>query len=565
MVKKKKIIKKKVLQPKKVKPKNKKIKKILVKKKVMLVKKLMKKNKPAKRISKIVIKKIKPKKIAFKKLKIKKTKSAKPVKKNILKNKRISFKIKARNKKTKKLKINKKPYKITSPTESLTDSFFKAKIKVVGIGGGGGSIVSEIGRSLDKAKFVVADTDTRIFTKKRGIKYFLFGQKLTHGLGTGLNPKLAKEAAEQEKEKITKLFNNEDLVIFVASLGGGVGSGATSVFAEANKKFNGVSFGIFTLPFKFEGKNKQRIAQKSLVELRKHLNVSIVIANEKIFKVIDSNTSITDAFSTVNKNLIESLESLIDLIYNPGVINIDFADLKTILTGNGSLAFLNTVEASGKDKLEKISKELLDNPLYQHSLKKTDFNKNKSHNFIAEKILFNIVGGKTLSMFDVDKISKMVAEQNPKAKIIFGISKNSKYKDKIKVTILITGPSIIKEKITPQIPTIIEKKENNIKKDKKIKTPEKDIKKLKTNKPKKKNNKKNSPKDKQTSTPYNIPINFENPERIRVFEELKQPEKVGTIRRSALEIKKDQEIEENKKSEQEKEWEIPAFLRIKNK
>src|SRR3989338_2830110 len=350
MVKKKKIIKKKVLQPKKVKPKNKKIKKILVKKKVILVKKLIKKNKPAKRISKIV--------------------------------------------------INKITYKITSPTESLTDSFFKAKIKVVGIGGGGGSIVSEIGRSLDKAKFIVADTDTRIFTKKRGIKYFLFGQKLTHGLGTGLNPKLAKEAAEQEKEKITKLFNNEDLVIFVASLGGGVGSGATSVFAEANKKFNGVSFGIFTLPFKFEGKNKQRIAQKSLVELRKHLNVSIVIANEKIFKVIDSNTSITDAFSTVNKNLIESLESLIDLIYNPGVINIDFADLKTILTGNGSLAFLNTVEASGKDKLEKISKELLDNPLYQHSLKKTDFNKNKSHNFIAEKILFNIVGGKTLSMFD---------------------------------------------------------------------------------------------------------------------------------------------------------------------
>jgi len=126
------------------------------------------------------------------------------------------------------------------------EAFFKAKIKVIGIGGGGGSIVSEIGRSLHKATFVTADTDVRAFKKRAGIKYFLFGQELTHGLGTGLNTDLARRAAEQEKEKIAKLFSGQDIVIFIASLGGGLGSGATQVFAEAAKDFGGITFGIFT-------------------------------------------------------------------------------------------------------------------------------------------------------------------------------------------------------------------------------------------------------------------------------------------------------------------------------
>ena len=501
-------------------------------------------------------------------------------------------KSKSHKKPVKKSKPNKNHKKLILKSASFAHSFFKAKIKVIGIGGGGGSIVSEIGRSLDKAKFIIADTDARTFKKRKGIKYFSFGQKLTHGLGTGLNPNLAKEAAEQEKERIAKLFNNEDMVIFVASLGGGVGSGATSVFAEASKKFNGVSFGIFTLPFKFEGKNKQKIASKSLINLRKHLNVSIVIANEKIFKIINSNTSITEAFSTVNRNLIESLESLIDLIYNPGIINIDFADLRTILNGDGNLAFLNTVESSGKDKIEKISKELLVNPLYQYPIIKTEANKNKSNRFVADKILFNIIGGKSLSMFDVDKISKIVAEQNPKAKIIFGISKNSKYKDKIKVTILITGSPLTKESFASKDVPIVS---NQIKESTKT-TLSKKTKKVHPVKYRKavilrkaklfnrvNKNKKIKPIDKPSSDSNNIPINFEGSTKSKVFEELKEAEKVavnsltrinefnskqtiekvGTIRRSALEIKKDQEIEENKKSEQEKEWEIPTFLRLK--
>src|SRR3989344_925119 len=144
-------------------------------------------------------------------------------------------------KKPRRVLVKKKPQQ-----DFLARSFFKAKIKVIGIGGGGGSIVSEIGRSLGKASFVVADTDVRAFKKRGGIKQFLFGQEMTHGLGTGLNIDLAKAAAESEKEKITKLFEGQDIVIFIACLGGGLGSGASQVFAKIAKDFGRISFGIFT-------------------------------------------------------------------------------------------------------------------------------------------------------------------------------------------------------------------------------------------------------------------------------------------------------------------------------
>ncbi len=477
-------------------------------------------------------------------------------------------------KRTKKLSIKKlvknKPKISKSATEFPKESLFKAKIKVIGIGGGGGSIVSEIGRSLQKAKFIVADTDTRNFKKRQGIKYFFFGQKLTHGLGTGLNPGLGKMAAEEERERIVELFKDDDMVIFVASLGGGIGSGAAPVFAEISKDFKGISFGVFTLPFNFEGKSKYKIAYKALRQLRNSLNVSITIPNERIFKVIDTNTAITEAFSLVNKNLIESLESLINLIYNPGVINIDFADLRTILKGKGNLAFLNTVEASGRNKIEKITNELLNNPLYQNN------------NFIIERILFNIQGGKNLSMFDVDKISKTIADQNLRAKIIFGISKNAKYKDKVKVTILTVGAPIKKDitiKKTVRAPRIIKKLKKKIKKVKIIR---------KKDKKRKRPTKSLGKSPRLEKIPLlgglvpafnNIPVNLEGsvkPTVVEISESrgasqqptgqlpeniVKSQNQKKAIRRTALEIKKAEELEESKKSQQEKEWEIPAFLR----
>ncbi len=461
-------------------------------------------------------------------------------------------------------------------TPFLQSSFFKAKIKVIGIGGGGGSIVSEIGRSLHKATFVVADTDVRAFKKRKGIKYFLFGQELTHGLGTGVNPELGRQAAESEKEKISQLFSGQDIVIFVASLGGGLSSGATKVFADAAKDFNGITLGIFTLPFKFEGKQKSKIAQKALKELRRVLNVSITIPNERIFKIIQANTAITDAFSIVNKSLIDSLENLIDLIYSPGIINIDFADLRAVLAGRGNLAFLNTAEASGKDRAQVVSQKILYNPLYQQS------------GFVAQKILFNIEGGKTLSMFEVDKISRAISEKNPAAKIIFGISKNPAYKQRIKTTLLMTGQGSVSEpEVAPLPAKPVQKKINPVKKAAAPKPVRKAIQKPAVVITKKKSAKKPKPAPvpKMPATPTPEPVfalePFERQPAVAQlnsqmvdaddteigFKKLEVTEasapKKKAIRRSALDIKKAQEEKEQKQTLQEKEWEIPAFLRLK--
>ena len=203
------------------------------------------------------------------------------------------------------------------------------------------------------------------------------------------------------------------------------------------------------------------------------------------------------------------------MIYNTGLINIDFADIRTTLKGTGKLAFLNTYQAGGKNGADEIIKNIFNNPLY-------------NYNLIAEKILFNISGGSNLSMVDVEKISRSIANVNPKAKIIFGISKNPKSKNKIKATLLVTGYSRFVK------PAKAGEKEKGSKKESKT-----------TDKTDKKKRKKSIKKEKT----------------LKISKKPKTVEKKGKIRRNALEIKKDEEIEENKKLAQEKEWEIPAFLR----
>ena len=218
----------------------------------------------------------------IRRIKTKKTLRVKPA----IKRKKQVVKISLKKAKIIKVQSSKKRQKervVKSPP--LLAESFKPKIKVIGIGGGGASIVSEIGKSLDKASFLVADTDIRTLKNKQGIKHLLLGQELTRGLGTGLNVNLAKEVARREKDKISQLFKDQDIIIFIACLGGGLGSGATQVFLDLNRDFSGITLGIFTLPFKFEGKSKHKIAAKALREIRGSLNVSITIPNEKIFKI----------------------------------------------------------------------------------------------------------------------------------------------------------------------------------------------------------------------------------------------------------------------------------------
>jgi len=313
------------------------------------------------------------------------------------------------------------------------------KIKVIGIGGGGCSIVSEISTDLKKVDFVAANTDKRALRElSKKTKVFNFGEKITGGFGTGMNFDLGKSSAQDDKERIKSLFKGQDMCILVASLGGGTGSGAVPVFAKIAKDMGLITYGIFTLPFEFEGSRKMDIANEALKEVKSHLNAITVLPNENIFKVIDKKTPLKEALSIINKNFQESLERLIETIYNPGLINIDFADLKTILGERGKLAYLNTTLFDANKSIDDIIKKATLNPFYSYTING------------ASSVLFNITGGENLGLKDVSLISEGILNLTGKnSKVIFGISKDTKYKDKVRIMILAVGCE--SENVLPEV------------------------------------------------------------------------------------------------------------------
>jgi len=437
----------------------------------------------------------------------------------------------------------KKAIKKFSPVPSLTklkpekELVKKTKIRVVGIGGGAGNIVSEIAQKIKKASFVVANTDIKALktTSRKAIR-FQFGQNLTHGLGTGMNPELGEMAAQTEKEKIKKILENQDLLILVACLGGGTASGATPIFAKISRNLGNLTLGIFTLPFKFEGGKKMGIALSALEKLRPRVNAFLVIPNERIFQIIDKKTPLKVALSAINKMLSESLEGLIEMIYEPGLINIDFADLKTILEGQGKLSYLNTVKVQKKEGVAKEAVEkVLNNPLYPYSIRG------------SKGVLLNIAGERDLELSQVSQISKTISElAHPKAKIIFGISQNKKYSNIIQTTLLATGCQI---KIFPKKPKKIKKK-----------------KKIITNIPPVK---KKSPKEKKFPTGQakkvkkvkKRQVKIEIPKKNKAEAKNQPPAETEKIRKNALQLRKEVEVAEQELLEKEKAWESPAFLR----
>lgn len=418
-----------------------------------------------------------------------------------------------------------------------TNGIKKIKIRVIGIGGGGSSVVSEIAQSVKGASFFAANSDLRALGGlSRKVSKFYFGQTLTGGLGTGMNSGLGEEAAMTEKERIKKLLQGQDLVILIVCLGGGLGSGAAPVFAKISKNLGNLTYGIFTLPFKFEGEKKMEIAKNSLKELQRNLNTFSIIPNERIFKIIDKSAPLKKALSAINKSLSESLQSLIEIIYQPGLINIDFADLRTIFEGRGKLTYLNSIEA-GKEEDEEVIERVINSPLYPYGING------------AKGVLINISGQKDLSLTQVSQISKVISDKVYRgAKIIFGISK-AKKASKMKVTLLATGcakkifpektKKHLKKKPTPKPePKKPVKPPAKVKK-KKVKVKVRKIK-IKSSSPKKQSSLKGS-----TSTA------------------IKAKKSEVRVRKSAVQVKKEIEEEEAEIISREKFWETPAFQRKK--
>lgn len=429
------------------------------------------------------------------------------------------------------------------------DTVHRTKMRIIGIGGGGSSIVSEIAPLINRVDFVVANTDVQALGEAaKQARKLHFGENITFGLGCGMNPKLGQKAAKEESDKIAKLFQGIDLAVIVSSLGGGTGSGAAPEFTRIAKEMGVLTIGIFTLPFKFEGSRRSQIAKTSLQQLTPNLNVVSIISNENIFKIIDKNTPLKEAFSLINKRLAENLRGLIEMVYLPGLINIDFADLKTILEGRGRLVYLNTALTAGPNRAEEAAKELLKNPLNEYSING------------AEKIIFNITAPRLLGMQEVEHISRTISDFNRKAKIIFGVSQDNSYKDTLRVTLLAVG--VGKERV---------KKKSKIKKVLQIQapvTPEPEI-------------KKENPK-KKMKVKSKIKVKVKLPAKPRIKPQVKQkklklpksemPEIKGTfdeavskplLRKNALEIRRETEKTEEALLAQEKKWDVPAFLRQK--
>lgn len=461
----------------------------------------------------------------------------------------------------------------------------KPKIRVVGIGGGGGSIIAELAGILTQVDFVAANTDKQALAALPSkVKKFQFGEDLTAGLGAGMNPKAGERAAKEAREQIKGIFSDKDFCILVACLGGGTGSGAGPVFAEISRELRNVNLGIFTLPFEFEGEQRIKIAERSLARFKQTLNALMVVSNEKIFQVISQETALGGAFSAINKLLAKGLQGLIETILKSSLINIDFADLKTILRYQkltkkrkkpkmGALAYLHSAELSGADRAQRALSDALCHPLQDYNIQG------------AERILFNISGNKELKMAEVEEISASISDFNKKAKIIFGLSHVPELKDKLRITILTTK----EEEAQPREKKRLNKtnlsngskktsQESKPKPKPKPKaTPVRGFKDGKETQGKQSSSGAKSDKQARAARPDKaVEPGQEQKEQIKQEKSLAKEsvssserddglgEQREKIRRNALQLKKEAEEMEKDIIRQEEIWDTPAFLRKKN-
>lgn len=317
--------------------------------------------------------------------------------------------------------------KIFSDKESIAHGV--ANVKVVGIGGGGGNAISRMRRNFSKdVDFIAINTDAQDLEYCTAKKKIHIGKNLTKGLGTGMNPELGRQAAEETRAEIVEAIKGADLVFLTAGLGGGTGSGALPVVAEAAKEMGALTVAVVTKPFSFEGAQRSRIAQEALVKLKEKVDTLIIIPNDRIFSVINKDTPLVKAFDIVDDVLRDSVAGIVDLVAMPGIINVDFADVKAIMHEAGT-ALVGIGSASGQDRAAKSVTEALNSPLLEVSIEG------------AKGVLFGVAGGKDLRMSEVNDIARNIADAiDSNAKVIFGAYHDNKMKSgQLRVTVIATG------------------------------------------------------------------------------------------------------------------------------
>jgi cell division protein FtsZ len=304
-----------------------------------------------------------------------------------------------------------------------------ARIKVVGIGGGGGNAISRMKKDLLKdVDFIAINTDTQDLEFCDADIRIHIGKNLTKGLGTGMNPELGRQAAEETRAELIEAIKGADLVFITAGLGGGTGTGAAPVLAEAAKEMGALAIAVVTKPFTFEGAQRSRIAQEGLVKLKDKVDTMIVVPNDRIFSVIDKETTLIKAFEAVDEVLYSAIAGISELIALPGIINVDFADVRTIMENAGT-SLIGIGAASGQDRAMTAVTQAINSPLLEVSIEG------------AKGVLFGVSGSKDLRMSEIQEIAHAISTAvDPSAKIIFGAYYDKNLKDKqIKVTLIATG------------------------------------------------------------------------------------------------------------------------------
>lgn len=324
--------------------------------------------------------------------------------------------------KERKRKISKKPI-------AKRHKGNKANIKIVGVGGGGGNAISRMKEDFIRGvEFIAINTDVQDLEFCNAHKKLAIGKSVTRGLGTGMNPDLGRQAAEENKTEIAEVLQGADLVFVTVGLGGGTGSGASPIIAETAKEIGALTIAVVTKPFTFEGGERTRIAEEALLKIKEKVDAYIIIPNDRIFTIIGQDTSINQAFKAVDNVLRNAVQGIAELITMPGLINVDFADVKTIMQGSGE-SLVGVGIAGGKERGAHAVQQVLEFPLLDVSIEG------------AKGILFGISGGRDLKMSEVNEIAKAVTQNaDPAARIIFGAYYDRKVgKGKLRLTLIATG------------------------------------------------------------------------------------------------------------------------------
>ena len=303
-----------------------------------------------------------------------------------------------------------------------------ANIKVIGVGGGGNNAVNRMVESeLKGVQFLSVNTESQVLELSKADVTIQIGEKVTKGLGAGANPQIGEAAAQESREDIIKALEGADMVFVTAGMGGGTGTGAAPVVAECAKEVGALTVGVVTKPFAFEGKRRRAAAEKGIEFLTQKVDTIIVIPNDKLLQVVDKKCSLSDAFGKADDVLRQGIKGISDLIQVPGLINLDFADVKTIMTEQGE-ALMGIGVGEGENRAADAAKMAINSPLLETSIDG------------AKGILLNISGSANLSLFEINEAAEIISEAaDPDANIIFGSVIDESLGDKVQITVVATG------------------------------------------------------------------------------------------------------------------------------